>query len=182
MKKIQFLAIAIIGTIALFSMESCTNDNDEGPVNHLTFGEDSYQLSMGFVGYDLIANEDGIYNHETLILSPDFTIGSNNSANGKGEGIVIYFNCLSENKIDPGTYQFSNNYDEEFLVPKGIVLLNLNFNAYDEETEEYRAKSGSVTVKENNGEYEFTWNLQDDTGKKITGNFKGNMTADGFWR
>lgn len=78
--------------------------------------------------------------------------------------------------IEPGTYIFEEGEDKLFSIGWGITFITMNFALREEnDAEVFNIKSGSITVKENNGDYELTWNLEDENGVKITGTYKGKL-------
>jgi len=175
MKKIGFLTFTLLGAIAIFSLQSCNND-DEDPANYFTHGENTYSLKSGLIDIDNSPTAEGVYEHDIILFSPEIQIILDSGIIGNGDGLVICFECSSAEKIEAGTYNFNEKDESPFLINCGAVLLNLNF--MDEDADEFGFDSGSVTVKENNGDYEFTWNFEDEDGKKVTGNYKGRLIKD----
>ncbi len=177
MKKIAFLMFALVSAVFMFSMQSCSNDESEDPGNYFSYDGQNYPLGSGYnYGYSYSTEGGRVNGVEIMLFSPEFQIKYENGEPvepDKSNQLWFYINTTEEYKLETGTFTFEGGSHELHAFKRGFII----FNAYleDEGDEFHEVQSGSVTVKENNGIYEITWDLTDGSGKKITGKYKGEI-------
>ncbi len=177
MNKIAYVSFVVVVTFTIFSMQSCSSSDDENPTNHFTYNNTDYDLgTQGIIVIDEQATE-GVYSHGLDLITPGILYNEDSSTiSGKGDVIYLQMNSPSPDKIATGTYQFDLKNTELYNASMGGLVFNIDFDSKsDDDHDEISFVRGSITVKEESGNYEITWTLEDKDGTTITGFFKGNL-------
>ena len=162
----------LFGIGMMVSFQHCTSDS-ETPDSNFTYNNESYKLGGGFIDYNQKSFTNGIFTHELWLFSSSIELKPGVGPVGTGQGLAFSFNSSSDTKIESGTYQLGAGYDKTFNINWGNVLMNLDF--LDDKADADDFVSGSVTVKENNGSYEISFNLQTENDLTVTGYYKGTL-------
>ena len=166
------MSVFILG----IALGGCGKDGEDAiEINHFEYKGVDYAVSQG-----AIVNEgkfDGTgYLMNVAFISSSFTMvetdGVLDSLRGIGNGIGFPLYSSSSDKLAIGTYQYDETSSENSgTFDDGSFILNYNVST-DEGTEVF-IEGGTVTVKQNDTEYEITFDCTTDTGEKVTGYYKG---------
>ncbi len=154
----------LIGLVLMISFSACKKDEEKPRENELSYDGKTFGLSIGDLDYWGDYYDSGYFNFDVYIYS--------NTSDFPDQDNYIYFEFFSSSPTELvlGTYTFNatsyapNSFSYgEFGVEKDT------FSAYGEVT------AGTVKVAKSGTNYEFTISCDTDTGKKITGFYKGPM-------
>jgi hypothetical protein len=149
-----------------------TNTND--PTGIITWDDVNFTVTKGIIEeYGII--EDGIYNFD-LTLFTDGVTYDGNEGEWSGKGSILYFEMYSPDSTDlaNGTYTFDFNDEKPFTMSDGVALYEY-IPAADSVIKEAAITAGSVVVSKSNNQYVITLDCTSQTGKKITGEYKGDL-------
>jgi hypothetical protein len=154
---------------------NCSDDDDNNPNPHggnnvLRVGNVEYDLDAGLIE-NYGAWDDEMVNLDLSLFSSGINI-SNCSSGPSGSGQVLYFEMFTtnENYLDDGTYTYSVNPE---LGTFDYADYALNWGQDMNEDDWIECGSGSVSIERSGSNYTISWDLIDDNGIDITGNFSG---------
>lgn len=168
-KTIQLLLFTSV--FSLFAV-SCKKDSELTKKNMFNHDNKDYELSNAYL--ENYGEDDGVYSMALTLTSSSIKIveedGEIASATGTGE--FIGFEFISKTKeLAVGEYRFDDDYEN----PNTFAYAAFGFN-YNFETEKgsfLEITDGTVNVLKSGTEYELTFDLVAQDGKKVTGYFKG---------
>jgi len=163
MKKTGF-NVLLIGLVLMISFSACKKDEEEPKENELSYDGKTFGLSIGDLDYWGDYYNSGYFNFDVYLYS--------NTSDFPGQDNYIYFELFSSSPTELvlGTYTFNaTSYAPKTFSYGEFEVEKDAFSAYGEIT------AGTVKVSKSGASYEFTINCDTDTGKKITGYYKGSL-------
>ncbi|OYT13682.1 MAG: hypothetical protein B6I19_03875, partial [Bacteroidetes bacterium 4572_114] len=173
--KTTFLALLAVSVLFV----ACKKDDDnDPPKNQMTIAGTEYDFTQGVIeNYGTWLSVEA-YNFDVTILSPGLTIheinGEIDSVSGIGHGISFEFYSADSTDLAKGDYV----YDEDGNGGAGTFIYAgavVNYNTETEEGTEYEITEGKVTVSQNGGSYELSFDCKTDGDVSVTGFYKGNL-------
>ncbi|OQX77956.1 MAG: hypothetical protein B6D64_07500 [Bacteroidetes bacterium 4484_276] len=177
MKNLKTTFLALLAVSVLFVACKKDDDNDP-PKNQMTIAGVEYDLNQGVIeNYGTWSSVEA-YNFDLTVLTSGFTIhdsdGEIDSISGIGSGISFELFSFDSTEIAKGEYVYvadGNGQAGTFTYAGAAV----NFNAETEEGTEYEITEGKVTVSQNGGSYELSFDCKTDGDVSVTGFYKGNL-------
>ena len=160
---------------------SCQDDDDNSLIlepDFFKYGETDFQpFTHGVINS---IKEDESYDLDVFLLGANISFDQNTGQySGIGEGIRFKFTS-SEPRVLEGTYKL----DPVTLTPEtfylGMVAVNYNMSKdLPEEDGFFRfVTSGLLEVEKEGKNYIFTFDLWDDSGKRVTGRYEGDLVMN----
>ncbi len=175
MKKLFTTSLGVLA-ICLFFIGCKKDDNKSSASNSFKFDNTEYKLSNGFLENYGKSGTEG-YNLDLTLISSEFTIHESNGEVDSltGTGDVIYFELYGSEpgKLSIKDYTYNESSYADGTFDYGFVGMNFNPNTMTGTIHEITA--GKVSVKNNGSEYEISFDCTLDTGKNITGYYKGSL-------
>lgn len=175
MKKISTLIIGVL-ILSIF-LAGCKKDENT-PKSQFTYDGIEYELSQGVMENFGQWGNNMNYNMEIVLLSSGFTTHESNgeidSLSGTGHGIIFDLFTTDANKPAVGDY----NYDAQGTGQAGTFAYGdavINWNTQTETGTEFEINGGKLTVVQSGDTYELNFSCTTDTGKTITGYYKGSL-------
>lgn len=147
----------------IISFSSCKKDEEEKK-NELKYDGKTFGISTGDLDFYGDFYDSGSFNFDLLLYS--------NTSDFPDEDNYIYFEFFSSSATElvSGTYTFNaTSYAAKTFSYADFYIEKGSFWASGEVT------GGTVKVAKSGTSYEFTINCDTDTGKKITGYYKGPL-------
>ena len=173
MKKLfkVFVSVFILG----IALSGCGKDGEDEITkeNYFEVADTEYALSQGYVTKNRTTASG--YAVDLILLSSGFTVtvtqGEYVDVTGVGNGILFSLYSSSPDKLAIGTYQYDEASSENVnTFDEASYVLNYDIEG---DSDEIFIDSGTVTVKQNDTEYEITFDCIDELGKRIKGSYKG---------
>ena len=155
--------LLLCGLVLMISISACKKE-EEPRQNELNYDGKTFGLSTGDLDFYGDYYASGFFNFDVLLYS--------NTSDFPDEDNYIYFELFSSSAtgLVSGTYTFNEtSYAANTFSYADFYFEKGSFSAYGEVT------SGTVKVAKSGASYEFTINCDTDTGKKITGYYKGSL-------
>jgi hypothetical protein len=158
--------------LIVFSGLLISCEEESKPKKYFKYNGKTYKLDRGFF-LDWQKEENGSYDYDIWFISPSIKVDPlTDLFSGVGEIIYLDMNTSSEQGFVGGTYNFA-----EERLPFTFVGGTVGIDA-DVQTEEgtilyITGGTIDITVLDNGALIEFT--LDTNTGKSITGKFRGNL-------
>jgi hypothetical protein len=120
------------------------------------------------------------YNFDVFLATKDL-VWDGPSEDFAGIGDLLYFELFTTDPsgLEDGSYSQSNiDFGKPNTFETGFFIINFNTStvSFDDIIE---VSSGGLTSKRNGNEYEFVIDVTLDSGKKLTGYYKGTPTQVG---
>jgi hypothetical protein len=165
MKKAAIYSV-LLALVVMVPFSSCKKDEEEKK-NELKYDGKTFGLSAGDLDYYGDYYSSGFFNFDVYLYS--------NTSDFPGEDNAVYFELFSSSATElvAGTYTFNaTSYSSNSFSYGDFVVEKDAFYEYGEVT------AGTVKVGRSGDSYEFTINCDTDTGKKITGYYKGPLVYE----
>ncbi len=162
--------------ISAAALSGCEKEPATQGKNKFEYDGKSYPLSGGRIEYFGKWEESmPSFNYDLILISPGIKFGANGELTGKGN--ALYFEMFSSSDLDllEGSYKFVDDQQlKAGTFDKGTFYANIDFNSY---TGEWwgTVSDGTVTIGKSGENYEITVDCTSDSGKKLSGYFKGNL-------
>lgn len=174
--KSLFKLTALLMIVLVIASCKKDKDDDKASVNSFKYDGKEYKLTQGYLeNYGQWWGE--AYNLDLTLLSEGFTVSQ---AQGgwitvTGEGHGIYFEMYSDksNELVAGEYVFDEDSYEAGTFEFGDFVID--YNIMNETGQIVEITGGKLTVKKSGSEYEITFDCTTETGKNITGSYKGSL-------
>ncbi len=177
----KHLLISILLLAGLNSCEKGTEPTvEEKKINYFTYDGNTFELEGVLVdNYEYGSNNEkrahDIFLYSSSIslvpntFNPDFLVPS-----GEGAYVLIYAVSDLTDDIKDGTYIYG--VTENYNVWGGEFLINPKYSSKSIEEYELFKDGEPFIVAIDGNSYSFDFNLTTESGKKITGNYTGEIT------
>lgn len=168
------LFIALFAITAFTVCFGCEKDEPAEPVfeSEFTYDGTDYELVNGYYN-NLGSVGSGNYDWDVILSSKDVVINSGGRLEGVGEYIYLDLNANSSENLLPGTYNWANQRDAFTLVPGSEVTVAYNIATFAGTRD--RVTGGTVTVAVDGAETTITFNLTMESGKTVSGQWRGEL-------
>lgn len=176
MKKTFIFFLGLL--IAAGTFSGCNKDSDE-KVNQLRVGETTVAIDTLGLYYNGTTTNGHLYLVD--ICSPTIIVDENGYFMNQGSFIEFALVTSSEDGIATGEYEFedTNNYSTSEFSFNSSSCYDLDWVKSGSNTYTYLA-SGTLSIKRNLSNYEFSFDGKDSEGKTVTAYFKGVGTFYDF--
>ncbi|MGI6411962.1 MAG: PKD domain-containing protein [Bacteroidales bacterium] len=140
--------------------------------NEIKYDGNKYSLTKGYL--EKYGDFDGLfdyYNFDVYLVNDAITV-TQDDAMGTGDMILLELWSASPSGINPGTYNFANNYSAQTF---SAGILGLNYNIATEIGTVYEATGGTVTISQSGTDYIFDVTFTLANGKTVNAYYKGAM-------
>ncbi len=163
------ILIAVLVTVAIL-LSGCGGDK-----NHVTIGEQTYELDRGYVdnwGENLGEGQSG-YDIDIWLLSPGV-----DPQGRSGDGAIVFLDLNTDAAdLSAGEYAYSGSRRAGEVFSASITIGDLSADRPDAE---YEIAGGTVAVARDDGRYTVTFDLSAEDGTPITGAYTGPLTDPSF--
>lgn len=169
MKNLFFTLLALIAFTTVFS---CKKDKNEPNSYEFSYDGNKYKLTSGFLT-EYGTNGNGSYDWDVYLTSDGIAKEGFRDLTGKGDFIFLDLNSSSSTGLTTGTYTWSTFRDAS-TITTGFIGLD-----YDVDNPNgvplIPATDGTVTIDINGTETTITFSLIMDSGKTVSGEWKGML-------
>lgn len=173
MKTNNLIKIAIF-SLLIMGIYSCGDDNDAaGFSSEVVVNGVAHDLWEGYMeSYG--SNGNGSFDFDVELISPDVQY-VNGEYTGFGHLVYLDLNSGDGQKLEDGTYNFSDER-EAFTLVAAEVIINTDFETGDG-GQEFNIADGTINVTTLDELItELSWTLTSEEGTSITGIFRGELT------
>lgn len=174
--KALFKLTALLMIVLVIASCKKDNDDDKVSVNSFNYDGQEFELTQGILENYGTWSGDEAFNLDLTLLSSGFTIVDDQGyaeASGTGHGIYFEMYSSKSNELVPGEYVFDEDSYEAGTFEFGDFVMN--YSIEDETGEMVDITGGKVNVSKSGNEYEVSFDCTTETGKNITGSFKGSL-------
>lgn len=168
MKNLRLVWLILI--VSFGFLISC--EEDSGPKNYFKYNGKTYKLNRGFY-VNWGSNDNGSYDFDIYFISPSIEVDPvNEEFSGVGELMYLDLNTSSEFGFVGGTY----TYSEErlaFTFIGGVVGIDIDMST--EQGTLLEIDGGTIEITVNNDDPLIEFTLTTESGKTVTGKFKGDL-------
>ena len=171
MKNVLRIASFVL-LASLFIISSCSKDEDSIPKNTLRYDGKSYKLAFAFgINFGSLVEGAVTYNNTDFyfidrVIDPE----TNNPVYEYG----LYLEMFSAGSADFQGGEFSF-YEGSGSIPAGSLFTDGGLFFYDDDLEPIFIEGGKIDVTINGNNYTFTFDMISEDGKKLEGNFSGEI-------
>jgi hypothetical protein len=173
-KSVLFVLLCVV------AMTSCDKKEDEiVPKTIMTYDGKDYELSKALlIDYGTFPPNEG-NGQELFLSSSGVTVresgGKIDSIYGRGHGIFFQLFGVSSNQLGEGEYTF--DFSQGPFKAKSFFYSYATFDNdfVDWDADLHEMIAGTITVKKINTEYSITFDCVENSGKHITGFYKGAL-------
>jgi len=176
-KNLKFLKYGLIASSICLIFFSCSNDEDEKPIeNYISIENREHVLAKGYLHNDGSYVLDGVNaDNNTVLLTTDginYSL-STDTWSGSGTGIYFWFWSTLGTELDTGTYDFVSDGDEENAFTFSFTFFFEN-QSYQSDFSANQVDGGTVVISDVGNEKLIEFNLT-SKGKNIKGRYQGNL-------
>ena len=176
MRKIFILFVLTI------TLSSCSNDNDNkessNKQNYIELNDKSDKLTKAYI--DRVENRESESEFSLILLSEKGSVnfmpdGHIDYVNQEGSGISADLNSINGSDIEIGEYFYESNGTKSFTFnyADGGLLMGEGGSIFT-------VRDGKITIKENGGNYEITFELETNLGEIVKGQYSGSAITIDF--
>ncbi|MDL5049373.1 hypothetical protein QQ054_25495 [Oscillatoria amoena NRMC-F 0135] len=158
---------------SLFLLASCDDDENGIPANTIRYNGKNYKLDFGIgIDYGSFTYEEVTYSNVDFVLF-DREIDLEDEDPFFSHGFYVEMYKAGSEDFTGGTFTFYDGESEP--VPAGSLFTSGELFFYDDEEDPIEVAGGTITLTITGDTYNFKFNLVDEDGKKIEGNFSGEI-------
>ncbi|MBX2969548.1 MAG: hypothetical protein KF803_09245 [Cyclobacteriaceae bacterium] len=168
MKNLLRIASCLL-LASLFIISSCSKDEDGIPKNVIRYNGKNYKLDFAF-GINYGSFQEGVTYNNTDFYFIDRVIDPEANDPLFEYGLYLEMFSAGSANFQGGEFSF---YDGSGSIPSGSLFTDGGLFFYDDDLEPVFIAGGKIKLTISGDIYTFTFDMIDDDGKKLEGNFSG---------